>query len=84
MADLPIAAVDAFAAVVCGFIAWYSLRYILDTIEYGDTVLIDVPAWTVQGILPVAFALMCYRFTLYFLKELLELFRRGDAGVRPE
>lgn len=80
-ARLPMAAVDAFAAVVCGFIAWHSVRYLLLTIE--DTVLIGVPAWTVQGILPVTFALLCYRFTLHCLKELLELFGRG-AAVRPE
>lgn len=80
-ARLPILVVDAFAAVVCGFIAWHSVRYILLTL--GDTVLIGVPAWAVQGILPVAFALMCYRFTLHSLKEMLELFRPRDT-VQPE
>jgi TRAP-type C4-dicarboxylate transport system permease small subunit len=83
-ARLPFVIVDAFAAVVCGFIAWHSGRYVLLTIEFGDTVLVGVPAWLVQGVLPVAFALMSYRFALYFLKEVLELIRRGDVTVEPE
>lgn len=57
--------VDAFAAGMCGLIAWYSAQYIL--LSVGDTVLIDTPSWLAQGILPVAFLLMCYRFTLHFL-----------------
>lgn len=81
-ARLPVLIVDAYAAVVCGFIAWHSARYLVLTL--GDTVLIGVPSWAVQGILPVAFALMCYRFALYAVKEAFELFRSkrpaGEAG----
>lgn len=80
-ARLPVLVVDAFAAVVCGFIAWHTARYLLLTV--GDTVLIGVPAWAVQGVLPVAFGLMCYRFTLYFLKELPDLLRRGEPRAGP-
>lgn len=80
-ARLPLLIVDAFAAVVCGFIAWHSARYVLLTVEFGDTVLVDVPAWAVQGVLPVAFALMAYRFALYGLKELLAFF--GGEPVEP-
>jgi TRAP-type C4-dicarboxylate transport system permease small subunit len=78
-ARVPVLIVDAFAAAVCALVAWHSARYVLLTVEFGDTVLIDVPAWAVQGVLPVAFALMAYRFTLYFLKELVELFRGRPA-----
>lgn len=83
-ARLPVLVVDAFAALVCGLIAWHSARYVLLTVEFGDTVLIDVPAWLVQGVLPVAFALMCWRFALYFLKELLALFRGRGIAAHPE
>ncbi|HET6629751.1 MAG TPA: TRAP transporter small permease [Woeseiaceae bacterium] len=82
-ARVPVLIVDAFAALVCGLIAWHSARYVLLTIEFGDTVLVDVPAWAVQGVLPVAFALMAYRFALYCLKELLELLRRAPVETAP-
>jgi len=70
---LPGVLVDAFAAGICGVIAWHSARYILLSIEFGETVLINTPAWLAHGIVPLAFALMCYRFSLYFFKGLIDL-----------
>jgi TRAP-type C4-dicarboxylate transport system permease small subunit len=54
--------VDAFAAVVCGIIAVHAWRYLQIEIEYEDKVLIDTPAWIAHSIMPVAFALISYRF----------------------
>lgn len=62
--------VDAFAAAACGLIAWHSGRYVLLTMEFEETVLLDTPSWVVQGILPIAFGLMCYRFALHFVAGL--------------
>lgn len=64
---LPGIVVDGFAAGVCGVIAWHASRYVWLTIEFDETVMLSTPAWLVQGILPVAFALMCYRFTVHFV-----------------
>jgi TRAP-type C4-dicarboxylate transport system permease small subunit len=72
--------VDAFAACVCGLIAWHSAQYIL--LSMGDTVLLDTPAWLAHGILPVAFVLMCYRFTLHFLAGVLG-FLKGNSTEAP-
>jgi len=76
-ARIPELIVDAFAAGICGLIAWYSTQYILLSIEFGDTVLVNTPTWLALGILPVAFALMCYRFTLHFLAGSITLLRGG-------
>ena len=81
-ARIPELVVDAFAAGICGVIAWYSTRYILLSIEFDETVLVNTPTWLALGILPVAFALMCYRFTLHCLSravELLKASRRSSA-----
>lgn len=72
-ARVPSLIVDAFAAGMCGIIAWHSMQYIL--LSIGDTVLIDMPSWLAQGILPVAFLLMCYRFTLHFVAGVFALLR---------
>jgi TRAP-type C4-dicarboxylate transport system permease small subunit len=53
---------DAFAAVICGALAWYSWVFVNDSREFGDTLLDGVPAWWLQAIMPVAFALMTYQF----------------------
>ena len=56
--------VDIFAAVVCGVIAIQAWRYLQIEIEYEDTVLVDTPAWIAHSIMPIAFALMSYRFVI--------------------
>lgn len=54
--------VDTFAAGVCAVIAWHAWRYVQLEMEWEDTVLIDTPAWIIHLIMPVAFALLSYRF----------------------
>jgi len=81
-ARVPRLIVDAFAAFMCGVLAWQSYLYVQLTVEFEDTVLVDVPASIAYGILPLAFALMTYRYVLIVLRELHELFRpqSGEVG----
>ena len=71
--------VDTFAAVVCALIAFHSYRYLQLEIEFEDTVLIDTPAWVMHVIVPVAFALVSYRFLLNVLRDFVTLIRDGKA-----
>lgn len=64
--------VDLFAAVVCMFVAFHAWRYLQIEIEYEDTVLIDTPAWIAHAVIPVAFALMAYRFVISSAQQCLE------------
>lgn len=64
--------VDTFAAVVAGALGWYSLRFVLDSREFGDVLLDGWPAWWFQIILPIGFGLIGYRYAL-----------RVAAGLRP-
>lgn len=82
-ARVPKIIVEAFTAFMCGVLAWQSLRFLNLTIEFEDTVLVDFPAWIAYSVLPLAFALMSYRFALIFAAELLQLFRRSDSGNDP-
>lgn len=81
LARLPAVVVNVFAALVCGLITWHAARYIGLTIEDGDTVLLDTPAWLVQGILPVAFLLMTWHFVVAAVRNLVALVR-GTAVPR--
>ena len=56
--------VDLFAAGVCLMIAWQAYRYLQLEIEFGDTVIIDTPAWMVHAIVPVGFLVTSYRFLI--------------------
>lgn len=68
--------VDAFAAFICGVLAWHAYRYVQLTIEFEDTVLVNVPAWIAYSILPFSFAIMCYRFSVSALTQLAGALRR--------
>jgi TRAP-type C4-dicarboxylate transport system permease small subunit len=80
-ARIPKIIVEAFAAFMCGLLAWQSYRYVSLTVEFEDTVLVDLPAWIAYSVLPLAFALMSYRFFLIFAGELVALFRSPANGT---
>lgn len=75
--------VEIFAAVICGVVAWNAYRWVQLELEYRDTVLIDIPAWLAHAILPVAFLLMTYRFSLSSIKRALQLMAPDDRPDRP-
>lgn len=72
--------VDAFAGFMCGTLAWHSWRYLQLTIEFGDTVLGDLPAWTAYLLLPLTFLLMSYRFFLLSASGVIRVFRSAGKG----
>ena len=71
--------VDMFAAVICGFIAFQSWRYLKIEIEYSDIVLVDTPAWIAHSIVPIAFFLISYRFLISALKKIIDVFFRKSS-----
>ena len=71
--------VDLFAATVCALIAVQAWRYLQIEIEYEDTVLIDTPAWIAHSIMPVAFALIAYRFVVAALQQVGEMLFAKDS-----
>jgi TRAP-type C4-dicarboxylate transport system permease small subunit len=71
--------VDAFAAAVCAVLAWHAWRYLQFEIELEETLLNDIPAWTVHAVVPAAFALLSYRFLIGVAEQGVKLFRE-NAG----
>ena len=65
--------VDIFAAAVCAVIAWHAWRYLQLEIEFEDQVLVDTPAWIAHVVVPVAFALISYRFVVLAIKKAYEM-----------
>jgi len=73
--------VDVFAAGVALVIAWHAWRYLGLEIEFEDTVLVDTPAWIAHSIVPLAFALIAYRFVVGALSTTVELVTtRGERS----
>ncbi len=70
----------AFTSVICLILAWYSYRFVADSWSADDRVLGgDLPAWSVQLILPAGFALIGYRYAVAALRHAMT----HVAGTRP-
>ena len=54
--------VDLFAAGVAAVLAFYSWRFVEKSHEFGDQVFGNLPVWPFQSVLPIAFALIAYRY----------------------
>ncbi len=83
-ARFPRIIVDLFAGIICGVLAWQSWRYLQLTIEFEDTVLVDLPAWIAYGLLPLSFVLMCYRFLLLSGSTLMRIIRPDPEQEAPQ
>lgn len=68
--------VNLFTAAVCAVLAWFSWDMVSFAIEDGDVLLGGLPAWWFQSILPVGFALIAYRYVIWFCRRILLAFSR--------
>lgn len=71
--------IHTFTAGICGVVAWHSAQFVMTSREFGDILMGNVPAWIPQLIMPVGFGLICYRYTLFVVSELLRLAGRGRS-----
>jgi TRAP-type C4-dicarboxylate transport system permease small subunit len=65
------------ATAICGLLAWHSLALVRDELASGTIAFANVPSWSVQAIMPFAFAVMALRF-------LVHAFALPRAHVLPE
>jgi TRAP-type C4-dicarboxylate transport system permease small subunit len=70
--------IDVFTASICALFAWHSARFVMSSYEFADTLLGNIPAWMLQIILPVGFALMAYRHLVLAIKR---PFMKSNAAV---
>lgn len=62
--------VDGFSAAVSAILAWYAAVFVADSRAYDDRLLNDLPAWPFQVILPIAFAIIAYRYCIWCLRHI--------------
>jgi TRAP-type C4-dicarboxylate transport system permease small subunit len=58
---------DLFAAVVTAALAYFAFEFVRESRSFGDVLLGRFPAWWFESIMPVAFALIAYRFVIHAL-----------------
>jgi TRAP-type C4-dicarboxylate transport system permease small subunit len=65
--------IHIFTAAVCGAVTWHSLQFVGMSREFGDVLMGSIPAWLPQLILPIGFGLICYRYSLFVIREIFRL-----------
>lgn len=73
-------ALNLFTAVVCAVLAWYGSRFVQMEREFASVVLTGLPAWIFQSIIPAAFALICYRYSIFFARDIRRLVIKREAA----
>ena len=71
--------VHLFTAAICAVVTWHSLQFVLTSREFGDLLMGGIPAWLLQLVLPVGFALISYRYTLFAVQEFVRLLKGNHA-----
>jgi TRAP-type C4-dicarboxylate transport system permease small subunit len=61
--------IDLFTASICALFAWHSTRFVMGSYEFGDTLMGGAPAWILQIIMPIGFALMAYRHLVLAIRR---------------
>lgn len=79
MQALAAAVVALFTAAVCFALAWYGNTMVQFAFEDGDKLLVDMPAWIFQAIVPVAFFLMGWRYVIWFARRVRAVFGAATA-----
>ena len=75
------AVLHVFTAAVCAVLTWQSVLLVLESIEYGDTLFGEMPAWAAQLVMPVGFGLLAFHYTVRCLSEVFHgLCRRPLHG----
>jgi TRAP-type C4-dicarboxylate transport system permease small subunit len=54
-----------FTSIVCGIMAWVSLRFVRFEMEDNLIAFANVPAWVCEVIIPIAFAIICIRYLFF-------------------
>ncbi len=59
--------------VVCYYLVEASYRFLIDEVEFGGTLILDIPRWIFQIIIPLGFGLMMLRFGVRLLGDVIDL-----------
>ncbi len=71
--------IDLFTAAISALFSWHSARFVMESYQYGDTLLKNTPAWMLQIILPVGFGLIAYRHLVLAAKRPFDLVDRDNS-----
>lgn len=76
--DITRSITSLFSAAVSALLAYHSLRFVIMEYESKSNAFSDVPAWIMELILPIAFALITVRFLVHLGLNVRSLIARAN------
>ena len=67
--------INLIGAIISAIMLKASLNYIQVEMDFGSTLFLNLPSWIGQIILPLGFALICFRFSINCLEQAIIIFR---------
>ncbi|MCL4232896.1 MAG: TRAP transporter small permease [Deltaproteobacteria bacterium] len=77
-------ATDSFAASISGLVAYAGYGLIKNEIEFGSKTFLDLPAWKVEIVIPVAFGIMALRFARFAVVHAIQAARSAPTDATSE
>ena len=71
--------INLIGALISAIMLKTSLNYIQLEMDYGSTLFLNLPSWIGQIILPLGFALICFRFSVNCLEQAIIIFRSNRS-----
>ncbi len=71
--------IHLFTAAICALVTGYSFRFVATSKEFADVLLGNVPAWWLQSVLPLGFALITWRYLVFAAGDLRQMFTSGST-----
>jgi TRAP-type C4-dicarboxylate transport system permease small subunit len=71
------------SVVVCYFLTDASYRFLLDEMEFGGTLMFDIPRWVFQSIIPAGFGVMMVRFFIRVIEDTVGLVTGKTGNDEP-
>lgn len=75
------ALINLISAIVCGFLTYAAAKFVLNERTMGDILLLSIPTWVVELIIPISFLAIALRFLLCFIVHVARTVKsvRGDV-----
>jgi TRAP-type C4-dicarboxylate transport system permease small subunit len=76
-------ATSLFTAAVAAILAWHGARFVASEHEFGSVAFAGIPAWSLESVIPFAFAAIALRYLRRAAADLSAALRGGgpsDAG----
>lgn len=78
-------AINLFALIVCGFLLWYSIEFVMLEYEMEEMLTaIPIRLWILQLIMPISITIIMYRFFLLLMERVCHILITNGDGPKPE